>query len=106
MIASAATASDITSHNNSPTGVDKRESVGDPPVIAPEEFSRMVDAAARMDSNSFRAISSFQAGSCCRWRHIQVSSSMVTCRAYNGCFYTLRGNTCVKGDLMASERKK
>lgn len=59
MIASAATASEMMS------GTDRRdESPRAPAVSGLAGDARTADAAVRMDSKSFRAISSFQAGSC------------------------------------------
>lgn len=63
MIASAATASDTTSGNACPVGEEHGEPVRDPSTSGLAEDARMLDAAVRMLSNSFRAIRSFQAGS-------------------------------------------
>lgn len=63
MIASAATASDMTSCNACPVGEEYGEPVRGPSTSGLAEDVRMLDAAVRMLSNSFRAIRSFQAGS-------------------------------------------
>lgn len=66
MIARAATASEtmsLVSFSTESAGAEYCESGSDPLATAPEEVSRMVLAAVRIDDKSFRAINSFQAGS-------------------------------------------
>lgn len=63
MIANAATASDEMSRSSPPMAAGMGDPVGDPLVTVPADISRIADAAIRMASSNFRAISSFQAGS-------------------------------------------
>lgn len=63
MIDNAATASNMTSCTPAPIGAAKEEPIEELLSTAVEEFARTVDAAVLMHSKSFRAMSSFQAGS-------------------------------------------